>query len=475
MRLSFFGGAGTVTGSKYLVEHAGRRLLVDCGLFQGYKQLRLRNWERPPFNPRRLDAVVLTHAHLDHSGYLPVLIREGYRGPIYATEATCELLAIMLLDSGRLQEEEAECANRHGYSKHHPARPLYTEDDARRTLKQLHALPLHRSAELVNGMHVQLRSAGHILGAASVKIVADGQTLVCSGDLGRPHDPIMVAPEPVEQADYLLLESTYGNRRHPQQDTEQVLADIINRTVLRRGIVMVPSFAVGRAQLLLYHLYRMKKTGLIPDLPVYLNSPMANDVTALYQRFSDQHRLSHDDCRGMCHVAEFVRSVAESKRLENQRTPAVIIAGSGMATGGRVLNYIEALAPQARHHIAFPGFQAGGTRGALIAGGAETVRIHGADVPIRAEVAALENLSAHADADEILQWLGSFRSPPKHTYIVHGEPDAADCLRRRIATELGWSVSVAEHRQRVALTPQGPLEEVDAETLAEEDLPPPLP
>ena len=461
MRLSFFGGAGTVTGSKYLVEHAGKRLLVDCGLFQGYKQLRLRNWDRPPFNPRHLDAVVLSHAHLDHSGYLPVLVREGYRGPIYATEATCELLAIMLLDSGRLQEEEAEYANRRGYSKHQPAKPLYTENDAKRTLKQLRPLALHRSVELVSGLQVRLRSAGHILGAASVEIVADGQTLVCSGDLGRPHDPIMVAPEPIERADYLLLESTYGNRRHPQQDTEQVLADIINRTALRRGIVMVPSCAVGRAQLLMYHLYRMKQAGLIPNLPIYLNSPMANDVTALYQRFSDQHRLSRGDCQGMCHVAEYVRTVADSKRLENQRTPAVIIAGSGMATGGRILHHLHALAPDPRNTILLSGFQAGGTRGALIAGGAETVRIHGVDVPIRAEVAALENLSAHADANEILQWLGSFRQPPKHTYIVHGEPDAADSLRRRIAAELGWSVSVAEHRQRTLLTADGPVDERD--------------
>lgn len=471
MRLSFLGGAGTVTGSKYLLEHAGKRLLVDCGLFQGYKQLRLHNWDVPPFNPRRLDAVVLSHAHLDHSGYLPVLVRGGYRGPIYATPATCELLGIMLLDSGRLQEEEAEYANRRGYSKHHPAKPLYTEDDAKRTLKQLRPLPLHHPVELVSGMHVQLRAAGHILGAASVEIVAGGQTLVCSGDLGRPNDPVMFAPEPIEHADYLLVEPTYGNRRHPSQDTEQVLADIINKTALRRGIVMVPSFAVGRAQQLMYHLYRMKKSGLIPDLPIYLNSPMATDVTALYQRFADQHRLSREDCQGMCHVAEFVRTVAESKRLENLRNPAVIIAGSGMATGGRILHHLHALAPEPRNTILLSGFQAGGTRGALIAGGAEQVRIHGVDVPIRAEVAALENLSAHADADEIMQWLGSFRTPPRHTFVVHGEPDAADSLRRRIAAELGWSVSVAEHRQRTLLTATGPANEIDVE----DDPPQPLP
>lgn len=451
MHLSFLGGAGTVTGSKYLVEHAGKRLLVDCGLFQGYKQLRLRNWEHFPLDLQSLDAIVLTHAHLDHSGYLPVLVRAGYRGPIYATEATCELLAILLLDSGRLQEEEAEYANHRGYSKHHPAKPLYTEADAEKTLKQLRPLQLHHSNELVSGMRVKLRSAGHILGAASVEIQADGQTLVCSGDLGRLNDPIMVAPEPIEHADVLLIESTYGNRSHPKQATEQVLADIINRTALRHGITMVPSFAVGRAQLLMYHLYKMKQASLIPDLPIYLNSPMATDVTALYQRFRSEHRLSREECEGMCHVAKFVRSVDESKHLEELRSPAVIIAGSGMATGGRILHHLQALAPNPRNTILLSGFQAGGTRGALIAGGAEKVRIHGEDVPIRAEVASLENLSAHADADEILQWLGNFRSPPRHTYIVHGEPDAADSLRRRIATELGWPVSVAEHHQHVDL------------------------
>ncbi|BAN49840.1 MBL fold metallo-hydrolase [Metapseudomonas resinovorans] len=449
--ISFLGGAGTVTGSKYLLEHDGQRVLVDCGLFQGYKALRLRNWERFPVRPQRVDAVVLTHAHLDHSGYLPALVRDGFGGPIYATEATCELVEILLRDSARLQEEEAEYANRRGYSRHHPAKPLYTEADAERVFRQLRPFAPGHEADIATGIRLRLRPAGHILGAAMVELMAGGRRILFSGDLGRPDDPLMVAPEAVEGADVLVVESTYGNRRHPHDDTRQVLAEVIKRTALRQGVVVVPSFAVGRAQLLMYLLYQLKREGMIPDLPIYLNSPMATDVTTLYQRFQSEHRLNREDCQGMCRVARFVRTVDESRRLEQMRSPAVIIAGSGMATGGRVLHHLKGLAPNARNTILLSGFQAGGTRGALIASGADSVRIHGEDIPIRAEVVSLENLSAHADADEILAWLRPFTRVPKHTFVVHGEPDAADCLRRRIHHELGWSVSMAEHRQRVSL------------------------
>lgn len=454
MRMTFLGAAGTVTGSKYLLEHDGHRVLIDCGLFQGYKQLRLHNWDRFQVPMRDLDAIVLTHAHLDHSGYLPVLVRNGYRRPVYATAATCELAKILLLDSGRLQEEEAEYANRHGFSKHDPALPLYTEQDAQRALKLLRPLELHHRVDIVPGLSVQLRGAGHILGAATVDVLAEGVTLVCSGDLGRPNDPLMFAPESIEQADYLLVESTYGDRQHPTDSPEEQLAEVITRTALRHGITLVPSFAVGRAQLLLYHLYRLKQKRAIPDLPVYLNSPMATDVTRLYRRFRSEHRLSLEECEGMCHVAHIVRSARDSMDLDQLRTPAVIIAASGMATGGRVLYHLKTLAPNAQNTLLVPGFQAGGTRGAQIVGGASSVRIHGKDVPIRAEVVPMETLSAHADADEIMQWLRGFKRPPKHTYVVHGEPNASDVLRRRISVELGWSVSVPEYRDTVELAPQ---------------------
>ena len=453
MRMTFLGAAGTVTGSKYLLEHRDQHVLIDCGLFQGYKQLRLHNWDPFQLPVGDLGAIVLTHAHLDHSGYLPVLVRNGYRGPVYATPATCELVRILLLDSGRLQEEAAEFANRHGFSRHNPALALYTEQDAERALKLLHPVELHHRVNIVPGMSIQFRWAGHILGAATVEVIADGITLVCSGDLGRPDDPLMFAPETVEQADYLLVESTYGDRKHPVEPPEAQLAEVITRTALRHGITLVPSFAVGRAQLLMYHLYRLKQRHAIPDVPIYLNSPMATDVTSLYQRFRSEHRLSLEECEGMCHIAKFVRSTKDSIELDRQRTPAVIIAASGMATGGRVIHHLKALAPNPINTLLMPGFQAGGTRGAQIVAGAPSVRIHGKDVPIRAEVVPIQTLSAHADADEIMQWLRGFKRPPRHTYVVHGEPNASDVLRRRISLELGWSVSVPEYRDSVELAP----------------------
>jgi metallo-beta-lactamase family protein len=285
-----------------------------------------------------------------------------------------------------------------------------------------------------------------------VEVVADGTTLVCSGDLGRPNDPLMYAPELIEQTDYLLVESTYGDRQHPAEDPEAQLADVITRTALRHGITLVPSFAVGRAQLLMYHLYRLMQKRAIPDLPIYLNSPMATDVTLLYQRFRNEHRLSLEECEGMCHVAQFVRTTKDSIELDQRNTPAVIIAASGMATGGRVIHHLKTLAPNPVNTLLVPGFQAGGTRGAQIVAGAPSVRIHGKEVPIRAEVVPMQTLSAHADADEIMQWLRGFKRPPKHTYVVHGEPNASDVLRRRISLELGWSVSVPEYRDSVELT-----------------------
>ncbi|WP_260957708.1 MBL fold metallo-hydrolase RNA specificity domain-containing protein [Pseudomonas citri] len=449
MRMTFLGAAGTVTGSKYLLEHDDQRILIDCGLFQGYKQLRLHNWDPFDLPMRELDAIVLTHAHLDHSGYLPVLARNGYRGPIYATPATCELARILLLDSARLQEEEAEYANRKGFSKHSPALPLYTREHAERALKLLHPVAFDHPVEIARGMSLLLRRAGHILGAATVQIQVAGRTLVCSGDLGRPEDPVMFAPQTIEQADYLLVESTYGDRRHPREPPEDQLAEVITRTALRHGITLVPSFTVGRAQLLMYHLYRLKQRRAIPDIPIYLNSPMAIDVTRLYQRFCDEHRLSREECEGMCHIAHPVRSAKDSMVLDDQREPAVIIAASGMATGGRVLYHLKSLAPHAVNTLLMPGFQAGGTRGARIVAGEPSVRIHGRDVPINAEVVPMQTLSAHADADEIMQWLRGFKTPPRHTYVVHGEPNASDTLRHRIRCELGWSVSVPEYRDTV--------------------------
>ncbi len=448
MQLQFLGATGTVTGSKYLLTAGSAKILIDCGLFQGYKQLRLRNWEPLPIPVSELDAVVLTHAHLDHSGYLPLLIKQGFKGKIFCSEATYDLCKILLPDSGHLQEEDAAYANRHGYSKHQPALPLYTEEDAVQALKFFSPLDFGVPQELATGLQATLSPAGHILGAAIVSLKFKGKTITFSGDLGRLNDLIMVAPTPVKETDYLIIESTYGNRRHDPTDPLLILGNIIGETVSRGGVVVIPAFAVGRAQELMYFIHLLKESGAIPKLlPVFLNSPMAKDATAIYHRYRKNHRLTDEQCDAMCHAAKIINSVEESKALNQQRMPMVIIAASGMATGGRVLHHLKAFAPDPRNTILFAGYQAGGTRGAAMLAGAESIKIHGQFVPLRAQVAQIDNLSAHADADEILTWLSHFSVPPKNVFITHGEPDAADALRKRIEAERGWHCTVPEYRE----------------------------
>jgi metallo-beta-lactamase family protein len=452
MQLTFLGATGTVTGSKYLLEVGGRRLLVDCGLFQGFKQLRLRNWAPLPVPPATLDAVVLTHAHIDHSGYLPLLVERGYRHPVHCTEATAALCRILLPDSAHLQEEAAAHANRHGYSKHRPALPLYTMEDARRSLKSLSAVPFDHDFEPLPGVRVRFLRAGHLLGAAMVSIRAEGRTLLFSGDLGRPHDLILPAPAAVDHADYLVLESTYGDRLHDPGDARDRLADVLNRTAARGGIVIAPSFAVGRAQALLFLVHLLRSERRIPAaLPVYLNSPMAADATALYIRFRGEHRLTRDQCEAMCRLVTIVSSVEESRQLNEQSWPKLIIAASGMASGGRVLHHLRALAPDARNTILFTGFQAAGTRGRALLEGATSIKMFGEYVPVRAEVAVIDNLSAHADYAETLDWLRRFARGPRRAFITHGEPAASDALRLRIVEALEWDCTVPEYRESVDL------------------------
>jgi metallo-beta-lactamase family protein len=449
--LTFLGGAGTVTGSKYLLEMPDARVLVDCGLFQGFKQLRLRNWAPFPIAPERLDAVVLTHAHLDHSGYLPLLVRNGFSGPILSTEATRDLCAILLPDSGYLQEKDAEFANRHGFSKHRPALPLYTRADAEASLERFAPVAFGQECPIGRSLTVRFLPAGHILGAAIVEFVHGSTRLVFSGDLGRADSPTMLDPTPIPEADYLLVESTYGDRRHEPRDPEDALAEVITRTAARGGTVLVPAFAVGRAQTLLYHLQRLKASGRIPDLPVFLDSPMAIDASELLCRHLNAHKLTEQECRISCGVARYVRAVEESKALNTNPVPKVIISASGMATGGRVLHHLKRLAPDPRNTVLFAGFQAGGTRGAALVAGAERVKIHGEYVPVRAEIDNLSMLSAHADSDEILGWLRNFERPPALTFITHGEPVGSDALRHRIEEELGWNCRIPEHGETVAL------------------------
>lgn len=451
MQISFLGAAGTVTGSKYLVTSGERRVLVDCGLFQGLKVLRLKNWARLPVDPSSIDAVVLTHAHIDHTGYLPLLVKQGFRGKVYCSEVTLSLCQLLLRDSAHLQEEEANYANKRGYSKHKPALPLYTKEDAEIALERLVAIPVGHEIEILDGITVKLQLAGHILGACTVLLKDEKTSILFSGDLGRMEDPLLCAPTAPEAADYLVVESTYGNRLHEKAAPETQLAEVINRTAKRKGILLVPVFAVGRAQEVLYYIHKIKQEGLIPDIPVYLNSPMAVEATLIFLTHHTQHKLSAAQCRELAGVAKVVTTVEESISLNELREPAIILAASGMLSGGRVVHHLKALGPDPRNTVLFAGFQAVGTRGAALLDGAESVKIHGEYVPIRAEIASINNLSAHADYREIMQWLDQCPKPPKQTFIVHGEPVAADALRHRIEEEKNWNVMVPEYLQTVEL------------------------
>lgn len=446
--ITFAGAADSVTGSRHVVDVDGKRILLDCGLFQGFKALRLRNWTGFVVPPRSIDAVVLSHAHLDHSGYLPVLARDGFKGPIYCTRGTRDLAEMMLLDSAHLLEEEAEHANRYGYSKHKPAQPLYTVADVHHCMHQFVCVQWNEP-EHVGSTQVILQPAGHLLGAATVTLLNHGRRLVFTGDLGRDDDLLMDAPAPVQLADVLLMESTYGNRLHSKEPVDSALADIIKTTAARGGMVLMPSFAVGRAQALLLSIGRLKKQGAIPNIPVFLDSPMASRATVIYKKHADELRISAQEMDDMCNDTKFVATPDESRRVAALDYPSIIIAGSGMATGGRILHHLKAYASDARNSIVFPGFQVPGTRGAKILAGDRQTKIHGQYVTVSAQVHQLEGLSGHADADGLMHWLRQLRKAPAQTYIVHGERDAADTLRLRIADELHWPVATVEHLQSV--------------------------
>ena len=444
--ITFLGGADTVTGSKYLVQHEGQQLLVDCGLFQGYKQLRLRNWRPLPVVPGQVHAVVLTHAHLDHSGYLPLLAREGFHGRVWATPGTRDLCAILLPDSGHIQEEDAAFANRHGFSRHSPALPLYSRQDALASLKLFRTVDYGHEFEPIRGWRARFSRAGHILGAASLLLDVGGRRILFSGDLGRPDDVVMRPPEPPPGADTVLIESTYGDRLHASTNLLDELAEPLQRLAARGGIAVVPVFAVGRAQSVLHAIAQLKAAGRIPHaLPVFLDSPMAVHTTGLLGDHRGDHRLDSHALHALAHGAHMVETTEQSKALARRHGPMVILSASGMATGGRVLHHLTLYAGHHRNMIILTGYQAPGTRGALIGDGARSIRIHGQDVEIRAEVVQLESGSAHADADQLMAWLRRLPHPPGQVYVVHGELAAADRLRERIEHELRWRAMVPEH------------------------------
>ncbi len=457
--LTFLGGAGTVTGSKYLVRAGGRGVLVDCGLFQGLSSLRRRNWQPPPLRLDSLDAVVLTHAHLDHSGYLPALARAGWRGAIHCTEATALLAGIVLTDSAHLMAEEARQANEGGWSKHHPALPLYTPEDVQVVQSLFRPVRYGEAVEVADGAVATLGRAGHILGSAWAQLeIAAGartRTLVVSGDLGRPTHPLLLPPDPRPVVDALLLESTYGERRHSSQDPVAGLAEVIRRTTDRGGSVLIPAFAVDRTEMLLHDLVLARGKGMIGDLPIVVDSPMALACLRVYRRAIDEEwpdirpGLRGGDPFDPGHLVE-ARTQEESARWNDPRMPAILISASGMASGGRVLHHLRHLLPDRRHTVLIAGYAAEGTRARQLIDGASQLKIHGRYVPVRAEVVVLDAFSAHADSDELIAWAGA-AAPPQTCFVVHGEQRAAHTLARRLRTDSGWNAVVPSQDEVVLI------------------------
>ena len=455
--LDFLGAVGTVTGSRYLVGNVDARVLVDCGLFQGLRELRRRNWEPFPVAPGSLDAVVVSHAHLDHSGYLPALVRDGYGGQIHLTDATAALAAIVLRDSAHLLMEDTEHARRHGYSKHAQPRPLYTDSDVDVAVKSFAPMPFDVATEAATDVQVTLRRAGHILGSSSVVVHgAQRQSILFSGDLGRPRHPLLRPPEPPAAADVVVVESTYGDRHHADDPGHTLLADTIVRTVRRGGSVVIPAFAVDRTETILMALRELRHDGRIPDVPIFVDSPMALAALAVYRRALHdgapdvRDDLGTADPFALDNVHE-LRTVEESKSLNDPRWPSIIVSASGMVSGGRVLHHLEGLLPRADNAVVLAGYQAIGTRGRELLDGARTLKIHGRYVPVRAEIVDVPAFSVHADAGEIVSWLAQMPSPPHVAYIVHGEPDAANALRSRVEHELGWTAVVPRLGERVRI------------------------
>jgi metallo-beta-lactamase family protein len=456
--LTFLGAARTVTGSKHLVDTGAHRILVDCGLFQGSYELRRRNWQDLPVPAGSIDAVVLTHAHLDHVGYLPRLVAQGFKGRVFCTPSTYDLAHLVLIDSAHLQEEDARQANRDHYSKHDPALPLYTIADAWKALALLQPAGFHRAMPVVPGVEISFTPIGHLLGAASVAMTLDdaGKTIVFGGDLGRYDRPVLRDPETVAEADVLLVESTYGDRLHAPDDEGERLGLLVSETFDRGGKVVIPSFAIGRVEEVLYWLKRLEDEKRIPVMPVYVDSPMAVQALQFYaQRVDELDEELHGQGRAlaafMTRRFELVPAAAQSFDLVRSHKPAIIVSSSGMATGGRVLNHLEQMLPDPRHTVLFVGFQAAGTRGRSLVDGVKQVKMHGRIVNVAARIELIESMSAHADQGEILRWLKGFRRPPTMTYVVHGEPRPQDALQEKIRAMPGWKTMAPEYAQTVTI------------------------
>jgi len=463
-KLTFLGAAGSVTGSKYLVEAAGKRLLVDCGLFQGSQELQDRNYKPLPTDPKSIDFAMLTHAHLDHTGWLPVLVKTGYRGPIFANPATIELTTLLLKDSAHLQEEDTLHAQIHKDSRHADPQPLYTSEDVDPVLKSIKSMPRSGPFDISAEFHVTSYDAGHILGSSSLELtISEGgkkTVVVFSGDIGRYNQPILNDPTtPPSSADVLICESTYGDREHPEGDAAELLAGIVNRVAKRGGSIVIPAFAIGRTQTFMYYLRQLEDQQRIPRLPVYVDSPMALSATDLYLKHKEDHDLDYTREEGSdgkgdpldVHEFHLTRTVEDSKAINNVKTPCIIISASGMISGGRVLHHLVQRLPDARNAVILAGFQAQGTRGRALQEGAKSLKIYGQDVPVGAEIVEMGQFSAHAGKSELLRWLTALPAPPKQTYLTHGEPAAAQSLQQAIQEKFHWQAAVAKYMDTVDL------------------------
>ncbi|QXP52344.1 MULTISPECIES: MBL fold metallo-hydrolase RNA specificity domain-containing protein [unclassified Cellulophaga] len=441
-KIHFLGASGTVTGSKFYIETPDINIMVDCGMFQGLKELREINWTPLPINVSKIDVVLLTHGHLDHTGYLPRLVKEGFRGKIIGTAPTLAIAEIILLDSGKIQEEEAVRANEEGYSKHHPAIPFYTIDEAKNTITKFEAADSGKWLQLSDAVKFRFRYNGHIIGATFIELDINGKIVVFSGDIGRVEDVLLSKPEKPEWADYLFLESTYGNKLHPKEDVEGMLVALVHKTITNGGNLIIPSFAVERLQSLMYTLWQLYKKNKIPNIPIFIDSPMGNNVLSVFEEFPEWHKLSSEEYEAMCNHFNIITSYADTwKTIDNPR-PKIIIAGSGMVTGGRVLTYLKQMIGKTSTTVLLAGYQAEGTRGRQLLEGAHELKIFGKYYPIKASIQHLESLSAHADQNELLDWLSAIKNIPENVFLIHGEPNALDIFKVKIRDEYHWNVTI---------------------------------